>query len=119
MSKVVNLTESDLVRLVKKIIVEQDMNSTEYDTGRINYIQFLQKTIQQLGTNDANEPLNPNPTKILTEVINRTNKLLELYKRTSPQQENYGTPSPKKNIPPTKTEPYGLETGRRKGLRDF
>ena len=118
MSKVVNLTESDLVRLVKKIIVEQDMNSPEYDTERKKYNEFLQTTIQQLGTNDANEPLNPNPTKILMDVINRTNKLLELYKRTSPQKQNIPqTISPKKNIPQTKTEPYGLETGRRKGLR--
>lgn len=116
MSKVVNLTESDLVRLVKRIMVEQTMNSPEYDSERKKYNEFLKSALQQLGTNDAYEALNPDPTKILMDIINRTNKLLELYKKTPLQKQI----TPKKNTPPTKPEPkYGLETGRRAGIKNF
>jgi hypothetical protein len=90
MKKVVKLTESDMVDLIKKIVNEQSEPIVPLDTrlrfAKDKFVKFLQSSLSNLKPNDANEiPASIDQT--LVNILKEAGDLLKMVRDSELQKQ--------------------------------
>ncbi len=90
MKKVVKLTESDMVDLIKKIVNEQSEPIVPLDTrlrfAKDKFVKFLQGSLSNLKPNDANEiPASIDQT--LVNILKEAGDLLKMVRDSELQKQ--------------------------------
>ncbi len=90
MKKVVKLTESDMVDLIKKIVNEQSEPIVPLDTrlrfAKDKFVKFLQGSLSNLKPNDANEiPASIDQT--LVNILKEAGDLLKMVRDSEIQKQ--------------------------------
>ncbi len=90
MKKVVKLTESDMVDLIKKIVNEQSEPIVPLDTrlrfAKDKFVKFLQSSLSNLKPNDANEiPASIDQT--LVNILKEAGDLLKMVRDSEIQKQ--------------------------------
>ena len=90
MKKVVKLTESDMVNLIKKIVNEQSQPilplETRFKFAREKYIKFLESSLRSLKPNDANE-ITSSDDPLLVAILKETGDLLKMVRDLELQKQ--------------------------------
>ena len=96
MKKIVKLSETELVELVKKAINEQSNPVLPLETrlkfAREKYLRFLESSLRNLKPNEANE-ITGNDDQLLVSILEQTGNLLKMTRDLALEKSKTKQPS--------------------------